>query len=72
MSLKKLQFRPGINRDLTNYSNEGGWFECDKVRFLEGYPEKIKGWEKHTTETIEGTCRALFNWNTSFNDNFIS
>jgi len=72
MSLKKLQFRPGINRDLTNYSNEGGWFECDKVRFLEGYPEKIKGWEKYTTETIEGTCRALFNWNTSFNDNLLA
>ena len=72
MPLTKLQFKPGVNRDLTNYSNEGGWFECDKVRFLEGYPEKLKGWEKYTTEKIEGTCRALFNWDTSFNDNLLA
>ena len=70
MTLQKLQFRPGINRDVTNYSNEGGWFECDKVRFLNGYPEKLNGWATYAPSSILGTCRALFGWITSFEDNF--
>ena len=72
MALQKLQFKPGVNRDVTNYSNEGGWFECDKVRFLNGYPEKIKGWEQNGVYTLDGTCRALFGWITSFTDNFLA
>ena len=72
MPLQKLQFKAGINQDVTNYSNEGGWYECDKVRFLNGYPEKIKGWERIGLYTIEGTCRALFGWITSFSDNFLA
>ena len=72
MALQKLQFKPGVNRNITNYSNEGGWFECDKVRFLNGYPEKINGWEKYTSVELDGTCRALFNWVTSFSDNFLA
>jgi len=72
MALQKLQFKPGINQDVTNYSNEGGWFECDKVRFLNGYPEKIKGWQQSGVYTLEGTCRALFGWVTSFTDNFLA
>tara|TARA_R100001224_G_scaffold94590_1_gene64029 strand:+ start:1325 stop:3196 length:1872 start_codon:yes stop_codon:yes gene_type:complete len=71
MALQKLQFKPGINQDVTNYSNEGGWYECDKVRFLKGYPEKIKGWQTNTSR-IAGTCRALFGWITSFSDNFLA
>jgi hypothetical protein len=72
MTLQKLQFRPGINRDVTNYSNEGGWFECDKVRFLNGYPEKLNGWATYAPSSILGTCRALFGWITSFEDNFLA
>ena len=72
MTLQKLQFKPGVNRNITNYSNEGGWFECDKVRFLNGYPEKINGWEKYTSVELDGICRALFNWVTSFSDNFLA
>jgi len=60
--LTKLQFRPGINRDITSYSNEGGWVDCDKVRFRLGYPEVIGGWEKYSSNTYLGTARALFNW----------
>tara|TARA_R110000824_G_scaffold105314_1_gene249160 strand:+ start:1694 stop:3580 length:1887 start_codon:yes stop_codon:yes gene_type:complete len=60
--LTKLQFRPGINRDITSYSNEGGWVDCDKVRFRQGYPEVIGGWEKYSSNTYLGTARALFNW----------
>tara|TARA_R100001510_G_scaffold12312_1_gene9529 strand:- start:328 stop:2214 length:1887 start_codon:yes stop_codon:yes gene_type:complete len=60
--LTKLQFRPGINRDVTSYSNEGGWVDCDKVRFRQGFPEVIGGWEKYSSNTYLGTARALFNW----------
>ena len=59
MPLTKLQFRPGINREITSYSNEGGWYDCDKVRFRYGYPEKIGGWQKDSSATFLGTCRAL-------------
>ena len=62
MPLTKLQFRPGINRDITSFSNEGGWVDCDRVRFRLGYPEIIGGWEKYTDETYLGTSRGLFNW----------
>jgi hypothetical protein len=48
MPLQKLQFRPGVNREGTTLANEGGWFECDKIRFRSGFPEKIGGWVKDT------------------------
>jgi hypothetical protein len=62
MPLTKLQFRPGINRETTSYSNEGGWFDMDKVRFRFGFPEKIGGWEKTSSTYFLGTCRALHPW----------
>ena len=62
MPLTKLQFRPGINREVTSYSNEGGWRDCDKIRFRFGYPEKIGGWQKFTEDTYDGSVRALHNW----------
>jgi hypothetical protein len=62
MPLVKLQFKPGINRDITPYSNEGGWVDGDKIRFSMGFPEKIGGWEKYSTSTYQGTARALKNW----------
>lgn len=62
MPLQKLQFRPGVNREGTTLANEGGWFECDKVRFRSGYPEKIGGWAAITYTTFLGTCRSLWNW----------
>jgi len=62
MPLTKLTFRPGINKETTSYSNEGGWFDSDKVRFRAGYPEKIGGWLKRSTEAFLGSGRALHNW----------
>jgi len=62
MPLTKLQFKPGINREVTSYSNEGGWRDCDKIRFRFGYPEKMGGWQKFTEETYDGSVRALHNW----------
>jgi hypothetical protein len=68
----KLQFKPGVNRDQTDYSNEGGWYECDKIRFRSGYPEKVGGWVKATPNTMDGVCRQMWNWVTTFNDNFLA
>jgi hypothetical protein len=72
MALIKLQFRPGVNRDQTNYSGEGGWFSCDKIRFRSGYPEKIGGWIKATPTSIIGVCRQMWNWVTTFTDNLLA
>lgn len=62
MPLTKIQFKPGIIRDITSYSNEGGWFDCDKVRFHLGFPQKIGGWVKYSANAYLGTARALHNW----------
>ena len=59
MPLTKLQFRPGIVRELTSYANEGGWFNCDKIRFRFGTPEKLGGWIKLSAATYLGSARAL-------------
>ena len=72
MPLQKIQLRPGIVRDTTNYSNEGGWFECDKIRFFSGFPQKIGGWVKTSPLSFVGVCRQLWNWITSFSDNFLA
>lgn len=65
MPLSKLVFKPGINRDQTNYSSEGGWYESDKIRFRSGFPEKIGGWTVKTFEAYNGAARSLFNYTTS-------
>ena len=62
MTLQTLKFNPGINRDITGLSNENGYFDCDKVRFRNGYPEKIGGWIKYSQNTYLGSARRLHNW----------
>ena len=62
MPLSKLTFRPGIVREGTQYDNEGGWFDCNLIRFRQGRPEKFAGWEEITSSTYLGTSRALHNW----------
>ena len=59
MPLSKLVFKPGINREGTNYSNEGGWHDGDKIRFRYGYVEKLGGWQKANENQFVGTCRKL-------------
>jgi len=70
--LQKLQFKPGVNRDQTNYTNEGGYYECDKIRFRSGYPQKIGGWLRYGTFTLIGVCRQMFNWITTTSDNILA
>lgn len=74
MSLKKIIFRPGVNRENTRYASEtmgnpnsatnvaGGWYESEKVRFRSGSPEKIGGWQRISAATFQGVCRSLWNW----------
>jgi hypothetical protein len=62
MPLTKLQFKPGVNRETTSYTNEGGWYDVDKVRFRFGMPEKIGGWTKFATSSYLGTARAMHPW----------
>ena len=64
MPLKKILFKPGVNQENTRYTNEGGWYSCDKVRFRQGTPEKIGGWERLSDATYAGTCRSLWPWRT--------
>lgn len=59
MPFSKFVFKPGINKEGTNYSNEGGWFDADKVRFRKGRPERIGGWEKNSSNSFIGTCRKI-------------
>jgi hypothetical protein len=65
MALSKLVFKPGINRDQTNYASEGGWFDCDKIRFRSGFPEKIGGWTVQTLASYAGAARAIYTWITA-------
>ena len=82
MPLQKLQFRPGVNREGTTLANEGGWFECDKIRFRSGYPEKLGGWVQDTgtaEATLQppagsywGVCRSMWNWNSLAGNNYLA
>lgn len=62
MPLKKIILKPGVNRENTRYTNENGWYDCDKIRFRQGTPEKIGGWQRISAATFLGTCRSLWNW----------
>tara|TARA_R110000822_G_scaffold141258_2_gene279034 strand:- start:5062 stop:7167 length:2106 start_codon:yes stop_codon:yes gene_type:complete len=71
MPLQKVLFKPGINRENTRYTTEGGWYQSDKVRFRQGTPEKIGGWARISVSSFLGTCRSLWNWITLANLNLL-
>lgn len=71
MPLSKIIFKPGVNRENTRYTTEGGWYECDKIRFRQGNPEKIGGWTRYSIDTFLGVCRALWNWITLAGQNLV-
>tara|TARA_R110000822_G_scaffold846_3_gene3745 strand:- start:104 stop:2011 length:1908 start_codon:yes stop_codon:yes gene_type:complete len=63
--LRKLLFKPGVNKDITDYSAEGGWYNTNKVRFVSGFPKKIGGYAKYTVSAFIGICRTMFNYTPS-------
>jgi hypothetical protein len=71
MPLQKILFKPGVNKENTRYTTEGGWYEADKVRFRQGNPEVIGGWQPFSAATFQGVCRSLWNWVTLGGDNLI-
>ena len=71
MPLQKVLFKPGVNRENTRYTTEGGWYQSDKVRFRQGTPEKIGGWARISVSSFLGTCRSLWNWITLANLNLL-
>ena len=71
MPLQKILLKPGVNRENTRYTNEGGYYESDKVRFRQGTPEKIGGWQRVSANTFLGICRSLWNWVTLAGTNLL-
>jgi len=71
MPLQKLQFRPGIVRESTDYSQSGGWYNADKIRFRFGFPEKMGGWQAVVETPLEGVCRHIHQWATLENDRYV-
>jgi len=71
MPLQKILFKPGVNKENTRYTTEGGWYDCDKVRFRQGTPEKIGGWTGFASGVFLGICRSLGNWITLASLNLI-
>jgi hypothetical protein len=74
MPIQKVQFRPGVNRETTNYANEGGFFVSEKIRFRGGFTQKIGGWVNITSiagSTFKGVARALWNWVTLTSQNLL-
>jgi hypothetical protein len=65
MPLSKLVFKPGVNRDQTDYASEGGWYSMDKVRFRSGFPEKLGGWTVKSFTPYVGSARSIFIWTTT-------
>lgn len=71
MPLTDLKFKPGINKEITPYSEENGWVNCDKVRFRFGFPEKLNGWAKKSNNAFLGLCRGLHEWVSSNGTQFL-
>ena len=72
LMLRKLVFRPGVNKDISDYSAEGGWYNTNKVRFVQGFPKKIGGFAKYTVSAFIGICRSLYNYTPSGVSNFMA
>ena len=72
MPLQKLQIKPGVDRENTRYAAEGSWYETDKVRFRQGFPQKIGGWQRLSAALFLGVCRSMINWITLGNQNLVS
>jgi len=71
MTITKIGLRPGVNREGTNYGAEGFYYDCDKIRFRSGKPEKIGGWQRLSNSSFQGICRSIENWSTLAGNNYV-
>jgi hypothetical protein len=71
MPYTDLRFKAGINKEVTPYSEENGWVDCDKIRFRFGYPEKLNGWDRNSPNAFLGQCRGLHEWVALNGENFL-
>ena len=71
MPLADLKFKPGINNEITPFSEENGWTDGDKIRFRLGYPEKLGGWVRNTNDNFLGICRGLHEFVALNSDRFL-
>ena len=71
MALTKIQFKPGIDKEGTEYGADSGWFDADKVRFRKGRVETIGGWRKYVSTAIKGVARSLFDWGSADGDKYL-
>jgi hypothetical protein len=62
MPLTNFTIKPGINKEVTDYTGQGQWVDSDNVRFFNGLPQKIKGWDKFVDTTIVGVVRDQHGW----------
>lgn len=69
--LQRLQFKPGVNRDQTNYAGEGGFYECDKIRFRSGFPQKLGGWLRYGLFELVGICRQMYEYISTNSDDIM-
>jgi len=68
---QEIAFKPGINKNNTAYGNEGSWINGDKVRFRDGRPRKIGGWQKQTTSNVRGVARDIISWTSLDSDKYL-
>jgi hypothetical protein len=64
--LKDFRIQPGlytVDSDL-GAGKSARWKDGDKVRFHNGFPQKIGGWLKSGLTTFIGKCRSLTDWQT--------
>lgn len=71
MALTKVQFKPGIDKEGTEYSADSGWFDGDRVRFRKGRAETIGGWTKYVGGAIKGVARSLFDWGSADGNKYL-
>lgn len=62
MTWTAINFEPGVWKDDSPLKAQGFYIDADKIRFVNGLPETIYGWERASTSTLLGLCRGAFAW----------
>ena len=62
MPLVNFTIKPGVNKEVTDYTGQGQWVDSDNVRFFQGLPQKIGGWSKFVSTYLVGVARDVHAW----------